>query len=168
MTAIGPSSSTGAPPSWSKNGVPPPSRTGTRSTQISSSRPASRHWLAIDRYCTGITVDARAHDTVYVTFAGYNRGNVWKTVDGGTTWANIGQALPAAPVRALTIHPDHSAYLYAGTEVGMFASEDGGATWSATNEGPTNCSVDDLFWMNRILVCVSHGRGMFSIDLSTP
>ena len=48
----------------------------------------------------------------------------------------------------------------------MFASEDGGATWSPTNEGPTNCSVDDLFWMNRALVCVTHGRGMFQIDLS--
>ena len=126
------------------------------------------HPLAVDRYCTGITIDHRAHDTVYVTFSGYNRGNVWKTVDGGTAWTNIGQALPAAPVRALTIHPDNSAFVYAGTEVGMFASEDGGATWSATNEGPTNCSVDDLFWMNRVLVCVSHGRGMFSIDLSAP
>jgi hypothetical protein len=121
--------------------------------------------LAVDRYCTGITIDARANDTVYVTFGGYNRDNIFKTVDGGTTWAAIGQALPEAPVRALTIHPDNSAFVYAGTEVGMFASEDGGATWSATNEGPTNCSVDDLFWMDRTLICVSHGRGMFSIDL---
>ena len=122
--------------------------------------------LAVNRYCTGITIDASAHDTVYVTFGGYNRGNIWKTVDGGTAWTNIGQALPEAPVRALTVHPDHSAFVYAGTEVGLFASDDGGATWSATNEGPTNCSVDDLFWMNRVLVCVSHGRGMFSIDLA--
>ena len=33
--------------SASKNGVPSPSRTGTRSIQTSSSRPASRHWRAI-------------------------------------------------------------------------------------------------------------------------
>jgi hypothetical protein len=35
--------------------------------------------------------------------------------------------------------------VYLGTEVGTFGSEDRGATWSPTNEGPTNCSVDDSF-----------------------
>jgi hypothetical protein len=122
--------------------------------------------LPISRYCTGITIDAQDHDTVYVTFGGYERTNVWTTADGGTTWSNLAQALPEAPVRALTIHPDNSAFLYAGTEVGVFASQDRGASWSPTNEGPTNCSVDDLFWMDRVLVCVTHGRGMFKIDLA--
>ena len=122
--------------------------------------------LTVRRYCTGITVDAQDHDTVYVTFGGYTQGNVWKTTDGGATWSNLGQALPAAPARALTLHPDNSDLVYAGTEVGVFSSEDGGATWSPTNEGPTNCSVDDLFWMGRVLVCVTHGRGMFKLDLS--
>jgi hypothetical protein len=124
--------------------------------------------LAVSRYCTGITIDPHDHNTVYVTFGGYTQGNIWKTTDAGATWSNLAQALPAAPARALAIHPDEPALLYAGTEVGVFASEDGGATWSPTNEGPTNCSVDDLFWMDRVLVCVTHGRGMFQIDLSAP
>ena len=38
--------------------------------------------------------------------------------------------------------------------------------WSPTNEGPTNCSVDDLFWMGETLVSVTHGRGMYRIDLA--
>ena len=57
-------------------------------------------------------------------------------------------------------------FVYAGTEVGLFASEDSGTTWSPTNQGPTNCSVDDLFWMGETLVSVTHGRGMYRIDLS--
>jgi len=113
-----------------------------------------------------ITIDPRDTDRVYVTFAGYERGNVWRTTNGGQTWSNIGNALPKAPVRCLTIHPRRSSFLYLGTEVGIFASEDGGTTWSPTNEGPTNCSVDDLFWMDQTLVCATHGRGMFQIDLS--
>lgn len=32
---------------------------------------------------------------------------------------------------------------------------------ASKNEGPTNCSVDDLFWMGETLVCATH-RGMFS------
>jgi photosystem II stability/assembly factor-like uncharacterized protein len=122
--------------------------------------------LTAGRYCTGITIDAQDHDTVYATFGGYESSNVWKTTDAGATWSNLGAALPAAPARALTLHPDNSELAYIGTEVGVFASEDGGATWSPTNEGPTNCSVDDLFWMDRVLVCVTHGRGMFRLDLS--
>jgi photosystem II stability/assembly factor-like uncharacterized protein len=122
--------------------------------------------LTVSRYCTGITIDAQDHDTVYLSFGGYTTGNVWKTTDGGATWANMGQSLPAAPVRALTLHPDHSNLVYLGAEVGLFASDDSGVNWSPTNEGPTNCSVDDLFWMDRALVCVTHGRGMFRIDLS--
>ena len=56
------------------------------------------------------------------------RGNVWRTDDGGATWATISAAaLPAAPVRAVTIHPCGRAnWFYIGTEVGAFASEDRG------------------------------------------
>jgi hypothetical protein len=119
-----------------------------------------------NRYCTRIVIDNKDHNIVYVTFGGYNKGNVWMTTNGGSGWSNIGNALPEAPVRSLAIHPRKSDYLYIGTEVGVFASEDQGQSWSATNEGPTNCSVDELFWMGEVLVCATHGRGMFRIDLS--
>jgi photosystem II stability/assembly factor-like uncharacterized protein len=122
--------------------------------------------LTPQRYCTGITIDPANAQVVYVTFGGYVTGNVWKTTDGGQTWTDISGTLPEAPARALAVHPRRTEFVYVGTEVGVFASEDGGATWSPTNEGPTNCSVDDLFWMDERLVAVTHGRGMFEIDLS--
>lgn len=122
--------------------------------------------LTPTRYCTRITIDPLNNNIVYVTFGGYNRGNVWKSTDGGAKWSNIGNALPEAPVRSLAVHPRKTKFLYLGTEVGVFASEDSGATWGPTNEGPTNCSVDELFWMKEVLVCATHGRGMFTINLS--
>ena len=118
------------------------------------------------RYCTRITVDVTQKNVVYVAFGGYVRGNLWVTRDGGGTWSDLSATLPTAPVRAVTMHPRHAGFVYAGTEVGLFASEDSGATWSPTNQGPTNCSVDDLFWMGETLVSVTHGRGMYRIDLS--
>ncbi|MDN5857458.1 MAG: hypothetical protein L0H84_02440 [Pseudonocardia sp.] len=121
--------------------------------------------LAAQRYCTAITIHPTDLDTVYVAFGGYQPDNLWVTRDGGGTWASVGP-LPSAPVRALALHPRRPELGYLGTEVGVFASEDGGATWSPTNDGPTNCSVDDLVWMDESLVCVTHGRGMFRIDLS--
>jgi hypothetical protein len=122
--------------------------------------------LTPSRYCTCITVDPADAETVYVAFGGYQSDNVWVTRNGGADWAPPSSALPAAPVRAVAVHPRRSDCVYLGMEVGVFASEDGAHHWSPTNEGPANCSVDDFIWMEETLVAVTHGRGMFRIDLS--
>ncbi len=83
----------------------------------------------------------------------------------GSTWENMGSSLPPAPVRTLAIHPKNSKWVYIGTEIGVLASENGGLTWSPTNEGPTNCSVEDLIWRDQTLVAATHGRGVWEIDL---
>ncbi|MBA5800319.1 sialidase family protein [Rhizobium changzhiense] len=117
------------------------------------------------RFCHQILVSPHDANTIFVAFGGFSAGNVWRSDDGGATWVNIAGTLPKAPVRALAIHPDSPNSLYIGTEVGVFASEDRGGTWSPTNKGPANVSVEDLFWMDRKLICITHGRGLFEIDL---
>jgi photosystem II stability/assembly factor-like uncharacterized protein len=116
-----------------------------------------------DRVCTRLTVDPIHSSVVYATFGGFSADNVYRTTDGGTTWANIASGLPAAPVRSLVIAPFNTNYLYVGTEVGVFASATSGATWSPANDGPANVSVEELFWMGQSLVAVTHGRGFFRI-----
>jgi photosystem II stability/assembly factor-like uncharacterized protein len=132
---------------------------------------ANPAWVRVDqalpsRMVTRIVIDPANHKHVFVTFAGYSASNLWETFDGGTTWRDISRGLPAAPFRNIVMHPTNSKFLYLATEVGLFGSEDGGNTWSPTNEGPTNCRVDDLLWMNNTLVAATHGRGIFRIDLS--
>lgn len=122
--------------------------------------------IGADRQCLGLAIDPDDHDVVYVTFGGYAVDNVWKTTDGGQTWAGIGGGLPDAPVRDVTLHPQRSHWVYLATEVGIFGSEDGGATWSPTNEGPADVACNDLFWLGTTLAAVTHGRGMFTIDLT--
>lgn len=70
-------------------------------------------------------------------------------------------------VRTLAVHPRREQFLYIGTEVGVFAIADRGAAWSPTNEGPANVSADELFWSGQTLVCATHGRGLYRIDLSS-
>lgn len=122
--------------------------------------------LTPTRFCTRIVPHATDVLVAYVTFGGFVADNVWVTRDGGATWAALGAALPAAPVRTLAMHPRKAQFLYIGTEVGVFASADSGATWSPTNEGPANVSADELFWAGQTLVCATHGRGLYRIDLS--
>jgi photosystem II stability/assembly factor-like uncharacterized protein len=134
---------------------------------------AQPEWARIDDgrkagdggYCECITIDPRDSDHVLVTSGGYRRGNIRETSDGGRTWRVLGEQLPEAPVWSLVLHPRDRRLVYAGTEVGVFASEDGGKTWSPTNEGPTNCPVYQLFWMRDVLVAVTYGRGLFEIKL---
>ena len=122
--------------------------------------------LTPNRYCTRIVPHATDVLVAYVTFGGYVSDNVWVTRDGGTTWTALGAALPAAPVQTLSVHPRRPQCVYIGTEVGVFGSEDGGATWSPTNQGPANVAIDELFWDGQTLLCATHGRGMYRIDLS--
>ena len=136
---------------------------------------AAPTWNLVDtglpnRRVTRITIDRNDPNLVYATFAGFSPDNVWHSTNGGTSWADRtgsgGTGLPDAPVRSLVIHPGRSSWIYAGTEVGIFASEDGGATWSLPHDGPANVSVDELFWMGNTLVAATHGRGMFSVPVS--
>ncbi len=123
--------------------------------------------LAPRRMCTRIVPQPGNPLVAYATFGGYVADNVWVTRDGGLRWQPLGRSLPAAPVRTLAIHPAHADKLYIGTEVGVFGSDDGGQTWSPTNEGPANVSVDELFWGGATLYAATHGRGMYRIDLSS-
>ena len=122
--------------------------------------------LDVSRYCHHIEVSPHNSADVLVTFGDYASGNVWRTRDKGLTWVNISATLPEAPVRSATFHPAKDTWIYIGTEVGVFASEDFGVTWSPSNEGPANVSVDDLKWLGNTLVCITHGRGVFTIDLN--
>ena len=108
-----------------------------------------------DRMCTRITI---AHPfpgdppdvarTVYATFGGFfpsttdTRGNLWKRGNNGV-WTDIHHNLPSAPIFSLVISPSNPDFLYVGTEVGVFASSNGGQTWSPAFGGS---SVDTLVY----------------------
>lgn len=131
---------------------------------------ASPTWSLIDtglpnRFVARFAVNPTNPNAVYVSFGGFSADNVYYSTNGGSTWSNRsgsgGNALPTAPVRGLAMHPTKPAWIYAGTEVGVFASENGGISWKAPHDGPSNTSVDELIWMNTDLVAVTHGRGLF-------
>jgi len=88
-------------------------------------------------------IDPNDTQRVYVTFGGFSAGNIWSTSDGGASWNDLSTWLPPAPVKTIQVWKRNSAWLYIGTEIGVFASNDTGATWSPSNEGPANVSVDD-------------------------
>jgi photosystem II stability/assembly factor-like uncharacterized protein len=86
------------------------------------------------RGCTEFIVD----DYQYYCFSYFN---VFKSADGGGSWTAIGDGLASEAVYALTIDPQSSTTLYAGTAAGVFTSADGGSSWSSVNTGLTVTSA---------------------------
>ncbi len=130
-------------------------------------------WTKVDdgwlpgRTATSIALDPANPDVVYVSFGGFSTGNVWRSTNAGATWSDVSGGLPSAPVRSVVTHPTVANWIYAGTDVGVFASETAGASWQVPHDGPANVAVFQLFWMNLTLVAVTHGRGMYTADASS-
>jgi hypothetical protein len=121
-----------------------------------------------NRVVTSIAIDPANSDIVWASFGGFSSGNVWRSTDGGASWSDRSSGLPSAPIRSVVTHPTTAGWVYVGTDVGVFASENGGASWGIPHDGPANVAVFQLFFMNTTLVAVTHGRGMFTANVSDP
>jgi photosystem II stability/assembly factor-like uncharacterized protein len=78
--------------------------------------------------------DHRTH--VYIGMAGEGEnisvGGLYRRTEGDDEWQSITKGLPAEPqVRALLVHPDDPAIVYAGTQNGPYRSNDRGEHWEA-------------------------------------
>jgi hypothetical protein len=74
-------------------------------------------------------------------FAGSVGGGIWKTVNGGASWAPVNDFMPNLAVTSMVFHPTNPSIMYAGTGegyfnadsirgAGVFKSTNGGATWT--------------------------------------
>jgi Domain of unknown function (DUF4214) len=112
-----------------------------------------------------ILIDRTNANRVFLGFSGFFANRLAVSNDGGATFSNV-TGLPSAPVYAIAQHPLNAARLYVGTGVGLFASDDNGATWSTSNEGPANVTVRDLHWATQStdsaeLLVATFGRGVW-------
>jgi photosystem II stability/assembly factor-like uncharacterized protein len=118
-----------------------------------------------NRYCTRIATDPNNPATAFATFSGYTSGQkVYKTTNSGSNWSNISGNLPNLPVNCIVVNPGNVDKLAVGTDLGVFATVDGGGTWYQRNDGMANVSVTDLDYRysDGKIFAATHGRGMFS------
>jgi len=141
----------------------------------SSDTPA---WTRVDtgklpgRPVTQIAVDRSNYRTAYVAYAGFNAatpsrpGHVYRTRDGGSTWADISGNLPDSPVNSVIVDPSYANTLYVGTDVGPFVTFNGGVNWYALGSAipPVAIWQLDLDPSHRVLAAGTHGRGAWRIS----
>ncbi|HLG21990.1 MAG TPA: CFI-box-CTERM domain-containing protein [Candidatus Manganitrophaceae bacterium] len=129
-------------------------------------------WSALSSLNTrdirSVVISPSTPETLY---AGEENGGVWKSIDGGTTWAGpkvTGFSSPNPSVRGLAVDPANPSLVYAGDWTsGLYRSTDGGETWSGFPDnamtGLSTKAVKDLALSSdgSVLYVATHGEGVF-------
>ena len=119
---------------------------------------------------TWIAVSPKDPNTVYVTLGNYASGRkVFKSVTGGSTWANISGTLPNLPANTIVFQKDSKEALYVGMDVGVFYRDSAMTDWVPYNTGLPNVPVSDLEIRNSTgkLYAATYGRGLWAADVQT-
>lgn len=134
---------------------------------------AELHWRSIGPPRSGyISAPAGVPGDPTTYYAGTPAGGVWKTTNGGTTWAPIFDDVHVASIGAVAVAPSEPNTIYVGTGNlsgwsftpgnGVYKSTDGGKTW--TNVGLRasqyiGAIIVEPRASNTVLVAAQGGRG---------
>jgi photosystem II stability/assembly factor-like uncharacterized protein len=158
---------------------------GTDDGNVQLTNDGGKTWTNVARNISGLAAHSPVSaiepsrtnpQTAYVAFERHMfddfRPYLYKTRDGGKSWQNLAGNLPAkAYVQVVREDPRNPNLLYAGTELGLYASYDGGREWLALNlKNLPNVSVHDILVQPREndLILATHGRGIWILDDATP
>ncbi len=137
---------------------------------------ADSGWLSAQPragFVSGVTFEPVNRLVLYATYSTFGGQHVWRSNDGGASWTAIDgfgeNRLPDIPVHCLVVDPNSSARLFVGTDLGVFVSLDGGATWAVENTGSANAPVEALVLATNAgatdLYAFTHGRGVWRVTI---
>src|SRR5437588_4134793 len=95
--------------------------------------------------------------------------HIYRTRDGGKTWQQITNGLPAGVyVQTVKEDTERRGLLFAGTELGVFVSFDDGDHWQSLQLNLPPASARDLVVHDDDLIVATHGRSFWILDNITP
>jgi photosystem II stability/assembly factor-like uncharacterized protein len=116
-----------------------------------------------------IAVDAQEASSAIVAYSAFDVPQLERTTNRGANWSAINGNLPNTPVNAVIVDPVLTNTYYIGTDVGVFATTDGGQSWEPLGQGLPNVVVTSLALQNasRTLRAGTHGRSAWDLRLNT-
>ena len=146
-----------------------------RALTLNALNPLSATLDRIARPRTGVVswvaYDPTDRNIAYATYSTFGGAHVYRTANGGESWTAIDgtgtTGIPDIPAHCIVVDTSNNARLYVGTDLGVFVSIDGGATWAVENTGFANVMTESLA-LNTTegvtsLYAFTHGRGAFKV-----
>lgn len=152
---------------------------GTDDGLIQITEDGGQHWRKLDHfpgvpekaYVADVFASQHDRELIYAVFNNHKEGDFkpyfYKSEDLGRSWTAIHSGIQETHA-GWSIIEDHQTpdLLFAGTELGLYASVDGGAQWTRMRGGLPTIAIRDLEIQRREddLVVASFGRGMYILD----
>jgi hypothetical protein len=148
---------------------------GSNTGELMLSTEGGFEWKTLERLELSnnfITDIAWSHSNVnvaWVSYAGYGTPNLWVTRDQGRTWRAAWNGMPDVPVNDVLVYPEDDNIVFIATDVGVFATYDGGNSWAPYGKGLSRSPVTALRLSieHGYLRAVTHGRSAWEADLVT-
>lgn len=126
-----------------------------------------------DGWVSALAFDPDDPSVVYATFASFGGPHVFRSNDGGGSWASIDgsgdTALPDIPIHAIVVDPADPQRLYLGSDAGVFVSTSGGERWMVETTGFGAVVTEWLSLLEtdgrRWLYAFTHGRGAWRVEV---
>jgi photosystem II stability/assembly factor-like uncharacterized protein len=156
---------------------------GTDDGLIQVTEDGGGHWTKIDHvagvpdtsYVSYLTPSSQDANSVYAAYENHQTGDfkpyLFKSGDRGKTWTSITGDLPQRGSSwAIVEDPSDSKLLFAGTEYGLYFTQNGGTNWIKLSGNFPTIAVRDLAIQKRKndLAIATFGRGFYILDDYTP
>lgn len=109
--------------------------------------------------------------TLFAASVAFNAtaSHIWKTADGGQTFKalDVENGFPfGVPVHVIKVDPMDADTVYAGTDMGIYRSTDGGDSWARFGSGLPLVSVRDIYLApdGTFMRIGTHGRGVWEMQ----
>lgn len=136
--------------------------------------PTSNYSPDPNAFFTGIYTHPTEDSTAYALFSLSDFPKILKTTDLGQSWNDISgfeesetgssRGFPDVFVHSLLVMPFDTDIIWAGTEIGLFETLDGGESWNIRNEIPS-VSIWSMKIVDNQVVIGTHGRGIWTAEI---
>ena len=123
---------------------------------------------------SGLATHPSTPHTAYALFSYANAPKVLRTTNLGESWEDLSgfgtgssstNGFPDVATYCLVVMPFNEQHLWAGTEIGLIESLDGGSTWHLAQNGLPAVAIWQMRIVNDEVVLATHGRGIWSVQL---
>ena len=139
-----------------------------------SFQPANDYTTVTMGSLSGLDTHPTDEATAYATYSFSERPKILRTTDYGQTWEDITgfgsgtvstNGFPNVATYCVSVMPYNTDIIWAGTDIGLVESTDGGVSWHLADNGMPQVAIWEIRVVDDEVILATHGRGIWSVSL---